>query len=566
MERTPEKISFPVLPILMILITIVLLIFGSSLFTTPQSEYFTQLYSGWSVYYGDKVYNDVTLADFALESTNAGDIITIKRTIPATTIVSPTIMFKSYLASVLVEMDGKEVYSFGSDISDKGIYIPKKFNLITFSDWVKAHDVSITFKVAEKNSFRGFYPIYFGTKTEVVKYFFKYHRMPLFLGGFFIIYSLLLFSLGLFLFMYHRFEESAFISSAVSMLLGLYTYTYNDIFAFLSEHEYFFSLMEYFVLYLIPLSFSVLLYTTNKNIIYKKQRVIIGINIVLPIIFWMCFLTGMIPINLFVVPVQIVSVLEIIIILPPLVSNVRMRHKKKVESDTYTGVDSDSYLIMGFIIMVVFALLEIAKYTVQRFAEGYGKQNLFVNINFLNLGMLFFIICLFVYYFLSGIEHMNDQRIKEKLEGLAYTDALTGLMNRAKCMQYGATLKGDYAIISLDVDRLKYVNDTYGHLEGDRMLKTFANYLTESFKGAGLIGRTGGDEFLVIFEKPSADVCDKCIRVLEKNMDDFNRRDDKFKLSASAGYAYSYEAGGRMSDVFYLADSRMYKMKEKHHE
>ena len=139
-------------------------------------------------------------------------------------------------------------------------------------------------------------------------------------------------------------------------------------------------------------------------------------------------------------------------------------------------------------------------------------------------------------------------------------------MNRAKCMQYMASIEVPYAIVSLDLDRLKYVNDTYGHLEGDRMIKAFAALLNKSFEGATLIGRTGGDEFLVAFENPAADVCDKCIRALEKNMDEFNKDHDRFTLSASSGYAYSTEApNGNFEDIFYLADTRMYEMKETHH-
>lgn len=105
--------------------------------------------------------------------------------------------------------------------------------------------------------------------------------------------------------------------------------------------------------------------------------------------------------------------------------------------------------------------------------------------NFLTLGMLLFIVCMFIYYFLHGIDHINSVRMKTQLEGLAYTDTLTGLVNRAKCMQYMAALKGAYAVVSLELDRLKEVNDRYGHLEGDKMIKTFADLFITSFYRSG---------------------------------------------------------------------------------
>ena len=157
--------------------------------------------------------------------------------------------------------------------------------------------------------------------------------------------------------------------------------------------------------------------------------------------------------------------------------------------------------------------------------------------------------------------------MKEHLEGLAYTDALTGLMNRGKCMQYLASVLGPYAIVSLDLDKLKYVNDNLGHIEGDKMIKAFAELLVKAFDSASVVARTGGDEFLVAIESPSATVCDESIRRLERLINDFNNAgNEQFTLSASAGYAYSYEdPEGKFENVFYLADTRMYKMKEQHH-
>jgi diguanylate cyclase (GGDEF)-like protein len=213
-------------------------------------------------------------------------------------------------------------------------------------------------------------------------------------------------------------------------------------------------------------------------------------------------------------------------------------------------------MFMGFI--------EIVKYNVQIY--GSNPDNFLTRVNYLTLGALYFTICLFIYYLLNGIEHVNSKYVKEQLEGLAYTDELTGLMNRAKCMQFTKTLSGPYAVVSIDLDRLKTVNDSHGHLEGDRMIKSFAELLVKAFQGASLIGRTGGDEFMVIYENPSSNVCDMAIRQLEDDMNEFNQKGEIFNLSASMGYAYSSERSSMgFTDVFYLADSRMYEMKEKHH-
>jgi diguanylate cyclase (GGDEF)-like protein len=322
--------------------------------------------------------------------------------------------------------------------------------------------------------------------------------------------------------------------------------------------------MEFMTLYLIPLSVSVLLYTTHTNIVTVWQRLLIIINSLLPATILVMHLLNIIHINHFVSPFQIVVLVEIVIMLPPLFIGLNKEHKERLSSETYTGVDADSYLLLGFIILILFALLEIGKYNFIKFT-GYTDR-LFTSINYLTLGILYFIFCLFIYYFLYSIDSINSNYINKQLAGLAFTDTLTGLMNRAKCMQYFTAIEVPYAVVSLDLDNLKYVNDNYGHAEGDKMLRSFALLLEKAFPTASILGRVGGDEFLVAIENPSDNICDKCIRDLEDYMDNFNDGIEKFTLSASCGYAYSKEIpGAGFEEIFFLADSRMYEMKEKHH-
>ncbi len=566
MKKASMKRKIMVLSILMTFVATVLLIFGSDLLNSERTMHYSQLSSGWSVQCGDKIYKDVTLADFSVGDTYKGEVITIINTTPATNIIAPTIMFKNSLASVDVCIDGEPVYSYGKEYSDAGEFVPKKYNMIALEDGTVPHELSISYTIPEKNTFNGIYPIYFGTKRELVHNFLQYHRLTIFIGGFFFIYSCLLFALGVFMFLYKKTDLSTFLSALVSLQLGVYCYAYNDIFCFISDKNYYFSILEYIVLFFIPLAFSVLLYSSHPEIETTRQRIILAINILMPTCFILLHVLKLAHIEMFVIPTQFLGVVDIMVIMPSLIAGMIKKHNEKAKSDTYTGLEPGNYLLLGFVIIMVFGILEIIRYNISRFKGTFGGESIFANIDYLDLGMLFFIICLYIYYFLNGIDHMNAERVKAQLEGLAYTDALTGLANRAKCSQYHAAMENPYAVVSLDLDKLKYVNDTLGHLEGDKMIKAFADILRESFIGASIIGRTGGDEFLVIFDNPAADICDKCIRALEKNLAAFNQKGERFTLSASTGYAYSNELqGGSFEDIYYLADTRMYEMKEKHH-
>src|SRR5581483_7503362 len=102
------------------------------------------------------------------------------------------------------------------------------------------------------------------------------------------------------------------------------------------------------------------------------------------------------------------------------------------------------------------------------------------------------------------LEHSLAQvtQLKEQLRHQAYHDALTGLPNRLHLLeavedelQRGA---GSAAVLYLDLDRFKTVNDTWGHSAGDELLSEFARRLSRAIRSQDLAARIGGDEFAVL--------------------------------------------------------------------
>ncbi|MCR5556934.1 MAG: GGDEF domain-containing protein [Butyrivibrio sp.] len=551
-------------PFLLAVVTVVMVIFGSNIFVEPAPS-LSRLDEGWSVSYGGNEYSNVTLSELNLGRVKKGDIIILSNTIPAQRIYAPTIMFKNVLSTVDVIIDGRYAYTFGHIYDDEGKMVPKKIHLVTLDDMTSAHSIEIMLKVTEDRAFKYIFPIYCGTKRELIKNFLQRQRLSIFIGGFLIMYGSLQLALEVYLFLTHRQNSSLIFSAFISLVFGIYTYAYKDIFCIMSDRDYFFSQLEYVALILTPLSITLLLYSTYPSLAKIRLRIFLVINTIMPIVFFLLSVSNTIHFNHFVPVIQIVAFVENLIIIPPLLSGTVKAHNERVKSVTYTNIDADNYLLIGFVILIFFSLLEIIKFNFTVYIST--SDGIYSSINLLTIGTLYFIICLFIYYFFNGIDHINTIFLKEHLEGLAYTDALTGLMNRAKCMQYLASVHGEYAVISLDLDKLKTINDTYGHSEGDKMIKAFADLLVKAFEKADIIGRTGGDEFLVAFENPSATICDESIDRLQRLMGDFNKEHREcFTLSASAGYAYSYEdKEGKFENVFYLADTRMYRMKEEHH-
>ncbi|MCR5546932.1 MAG: GGDEF domain-containing protein [Lachnospiraceae bacterium] len=158
----------------------------------------------------------------------------------------------------------------------------------------------------------------------------------------------------------------------------------------------------------------------------------------------------------------------------------------------------------------------------------------------------------------------------DSLTRLAYEDGLTHIPNRARANRYLNLLerkKTDYCVISMDVNGLKKINDTYGHGKGDKLLKTFSKVLEKVYENH-FYARIGGDEFLAVMEDASEAEVKENIRSLKTELDAINvLGEDPFSYSVAVGYAYRHETKDPSPHQTYLlADERMYDDKKQGRE
>ena len=150
------------------------------------------------------------------------------------------------------------------------------------------------------------------------------------------------------------------------------------------------------------------------------------------------------------------------------------------------------------------------------------------------------------------------------LEQKAEHDPLTGLMNRSAYDDIKLVMRDSaipVALVLLDVDHFKQVNDKRGHEIGDRTLKKIAALLTRTFRSSDYIIRLGGDEFAVVMPEMER----KNLAVLERKIASLNTflqmpEDGLPPVSLSAGIAFSTE--GFREDLFNQADEALYHVKE----
>ncbi len=176
-------------------------------------------------------------------------------------------------------------------------------------------------------------------------------------------------------------------------------------------------------------------------------------------------------------------------------------------------------------------------------------------------------------WFRSLNNALNTIRMQERLRSFSELDAMTGMLNRRgmerrlKAKLDGCTDDDMILAVSIDMDRLKYINDNFGHLEGDRCIRELAACISGIAGKDELCVRTGGDEFLLIgVGDYTTDKVPQCINRLRNEISKADRRSRSGgMLSASIGFAVGKAKSCILNELINSADEEMYKEKELHH-
>ncbi|ESY32629.1 MULTISPECIES: GGDEF domain-containing protein [unclassified Mesorhizobium] len=161
----------------------------------------------------------------------------------------------------------------------------------------------------------------------------------------------------------------------------------------------------------------------------------------------------------------------------------------------------------------------------------------------------------------------NTLTYRERYEALVEhvgRDGLTGLLHRGRFDSDGERLVAvslrtaqPLSLLIVDVDHFKSINDRFGHAEGDRVLRSIAQVLTQAAGAHDQVFRIGGEEFAILCSQPHA-----VARLLGENLRQAVKACvNRFDISVSAGIATVDETVGSLADLFALADERLYRAK-----
>ena len=164
----------------------------------------------------------------------------------------------------------------------------------------------------------------------------------------------------------------------------------------------------------------------------------------------------------------------------------------------------------------------------------------------------------------------RDDRQKKELENKADTDLLTGLNNKLaterKIKNYIAqNPQVQSMMFLLDVDNFKTINDTMGHAFGDEVLSTLGEEISSIFRASDIIGRVGGDEFMIFLKGvPTREVVRKEAKKVEDFFKTFQVGENvKYAVRASIGVAVFPHEGTDFETLYKAADQGLYKAKRR---
>ncbi len=175
------------------------------------------------------------------------------------------------------------------------------------------------------------------------------------------------------------------------------------------------------------------------------------------------------------------------------------------------------------------------------------------------------------YTYASGYIHLGNERsdnIKKELEH----DFLTGVLAKAEITNLAISTINvkkikDITIAIIDIDYFKAVNDVYGHKQGDIVLKKVANIIEYEVGDSGVVGRIGGDEFMVIFYNAydMENMRERLRSIKNKVSSTFARKEngEGFGITLSLGCAAYPKDADNYEDIFTLADFALYRAKER---
>lgn len=551
MEKGGTRAQFIIIPILFLLVSLCGYLNSG---VEIKEENYSYLDEGWTVTVNQDVYADTDLSELKFPLTNRGDVIVMTNSLPSEFMEHPVLRIYNTYSDMKVCLDGEEIYRYGQEDYDAGKVVGYGYHFVDLPADYTGKNIEITMRVSENGAFSFLEIPTICNGSYMMRDFISENRLALCIDIFLMMFGICLAVISGVFMIKERGMNRLVCIALFSLCIGMWSlcsydtitiFTYN-----LTRKAY----LGFASLYLAPVFLFAYFWDDIKKRGWKRRGIVYRVLFFVQLAFVATafILQGLNVIHLCEVLI-INHVLDALLAAFLIYMFIHDIKKRKFENPV---------LFAGIMILVVFMIYDIVRYNVQK----YG--NVMVKTHFkstLYLGALIFVLSLIVDFCFGIAKTLYSTAASEALEKMAYTDELTGLANRRRCEDFFDELdknEHNYVVFGFDLNNLKVVNDTFGHDEGDIFIKEFANVLDSVYGKHGLVGRIGGDEFIVMIKDAAKVEVKDLIDKMNEQIDKKNQENHKWKISVAYGVCAASEGGVKTSRYAYkVADERMYRNK-----
>lgn len=520
------------------------------------SRYLT-LNDAWDIAINDDSFQNVSLDTFRFAPVKKGDTITMERTFPADTdCIGHALLLQIKQAAVTVSIDGEPIHQYGQERIERNKTVGSGYLPVDLPDDYAAKTLKLQFTVAEDKAFSSFEPIRVYEWKNIYRIILTENRIPLFLGCFLTIFGLVTCCITFLAMLFSQKFTRILCISLFSVCIGLWTLCYYNVLLIFTMPLYTISLLEYLSLYLAPI--PLIIYMREDAFALKRPAICT--------IYWVLFAVQLLATSVFLALHTIdlvhcaatLKYMQVLILCHLIFSAVVEFMNLRISRQLIHRL-----FLIGMLVLSGSVCYDLVFYYFNRYL-GIAISS---TKGIASVGLVIFIAMLLISFYLDMTQKMMQEKERDFLIKSAYTDELTQIHNRRYCMEYMTRVREmenpDYTVFCFDLNNLKTTNDTYGHAQGDILIRSAADVIINAFEPHGIVARMGGDEFIAIAETNNPEEISAMIREFRDNIAQKNEEIPDLHLSIAFGYASCNPKEYNIEKIYQIADDLMYENKQK---
>lgn len=511
------------------------------------------LNDSWTVEIDNKTYEDVKISELVLGQMMKGDTLAYSCILPKTDIQNPMLALYTIHSEIEVFLDNELVYSYGKEAYEADRLIGYGYHLIPLPYEYAGKTLLVRNYVGVDRAFTTIKTPRIANGVNFIRDFIMDNKIPLVINIALLVFGVTLTFISIIYMIYNKEFFKLLCAAAFSIGVAAWSICNYDLIILFTYEPLVKTYIEFAALYSCPIPFMLYFWKDYKMSDSKTITIIYEVLLFIQILFT-CGSLLLQKLNIVKLPdvliIQHILLFSMIMLMAVACVRQIMQHRFHYKA-----------LIIGLAVMLFSGLVDIINFNVGKYLTN--DDNYFNSA--LCVGTFLFVIGQILDFCNEIRNTLYESAKTEALEKMAYTDSLTGIANRRYCEETFDKLEQsdlNYGLLAFDLNNLKETNDVKGHEKGDMLIKEFADILQRVFGASAIVGRMGGDEFLVILPDMEKVDLEYLLENMENQIKISNEIQQDINISVAYGFCQKGENGAvNVKSVYRKADAKMYDMK-----